>query len=182
MRYFQLAALASILLFQPSGQAQRAMSVSTEFSAYVEAGGGNDGMAMASLQFDTRFKQQTAGLGIRLGMGLGTDLSNDYTVFPISLNYLFGKRRSFLETGGGFMLVFFDTTPNGPGGPNAEISPNLTLGYRYQAMKKGFTGRFFLGGAHFRGNNSNAVLIPYAGFSFGYKFLAAGGGDPQKTD
>ena len=170
---WNLLPIALVIHF--AGFSQTAPSVSAEFSAFLGAQNASDGIGMASLVFDTRFRPGDGGLGIRFGVGAGTDgmvfgTSNEYVVFPLSVNYLLGKNRGFLELGGGCMAVLFDRTPNGPGGSSGEISPTLTAGYRLQALNKGLTGRFFLGGAWFKGFGPRSALQPYVGFSIGYKF------------
>lgn len=186
MKYLRFTALFIAFAVHGSSYAQRAVSVTAELSGYFEAANDNAGMGMASLLVDARFGPGSGGPGIRVGIGGGTDnlvfgSATDYTVFPVAINYLYGKRRGFLEAGAGLIIVLYDDTPNGAGS-NSDLSPNLTLGYRYQALKKGFCGRFFLGGAHFKGNNPRSALLPYLGFSFGYKFMAGGEKDSPKTE
>ncbi len=136
-------------------------------SVYAEIGG--NGLFL-SANYDFRFAKKQDGFGARAGVGFIPDVGfgGSAVTFPLGVNYLLGKRSSYLEAGLGVTIAnFTDSDLFGDlleGQTSAAFVPSL--GYRYQPLSKGFTGRIFVspfifteGGAEF-----------WAGLSAGYKF------------
>ena len=128
---------------------------------------GGNGL-MFSANYDIRFAKKQNGFGGRAGLGFFTSIFGSGVTFPLGVNYLLGKRSSYLEAGLGVTIANFTDSDLFrdllEGQTSAAFVPSL--GYRYQPLSKGFTGRIFVspfifteGGAEF-----------WAGLSAGYKF------------
>jgi hypothetical protein len=127
--------------------------------------------AFLSLNYDTRFTKTGKGLGIRAGIGFipGFDIIflkiPTILIIPVALNYLAGRGPHYFEGGVG---LTYATAKSYLFGEEENVSAFAFIpsaGYRYQPLKKGFTGR--------------AVISPYinsGGFQFfggvsgGYRF------------
>ena len=135
-------------------------------SIYAELGG----PGLASLNFDTRFSGKNGGLGGRIGIGGGLQVSGtNYLLVPAGINYLLGKDdKNFLELGLGITYVTpSDGSDNDRGDDVFDGTfGHLWFGYRLQPIDQGVTFRagicpLIAGGS----------FIPYyAGISVGYKF------------
>ena len=149
-----------------------------------------------SAHFDTRLKGNR-GWGFGGGLGWAYAASNDWfgekdSFHMISLspefNYLFGKKSSKFELGGGMtMALILGTVEYSEGGPLGPTGPGYvvpdkshetflayyffgTIGYRLQpirgfSMRVGISPTFGLGGDH---SVDGFLIIPYLGF--GYSF------------
>ncbi len=151
---------------------------------------GNGGLY--SVNFDMRTaKGRRDGWGIRAGfeyLGLATDsagvkqLSVSLLGLPFAVNYLFGKKRGFLELGLGATWLrgkakardattvpSDDETFNVPlvdiEGKGAIIVGTFNIGYRYVPYENGIMFRAML--TPFIVTDK---IIPFVGFSLGYKF------------
>ncbi|MDP2414074.1 hypothetical protein [Daejeonella sp.] len=124
-----------------------------------------------SLNYDRRLKSGNDGLGVRVGLGIGTAYESNQDEFksrvsvPLMVNYIFGRGRSGLETGIGITPEYAVNKPQDDQRMNAW--GNLNVLYRLQPVKKGFIMRVgwtpVIGGG--------GTLDPYfAGVSFGYSF------------
>lgn len=111
-----------------------------------------------SLQFESRFKKETSGVGYTIGFGVAPfdleETCNDggFITIPFGLNYLVGKTNHMLEVGGGMVLKLFGA---GTKVWCPEIDDNFyengnpvyfygLVGYRYQPAYKRFSGRIFV--------------------------------------
>ena len=94
-----------------------------------------------SVNYDTRFKPQNKGLGLRAGLG-GALLG---LTIPLSVNYLIGNnnKRSFLEIGAGVTLFVY-TASDWNQFQQTTLLPNTYIMYRYQALKSPNTFRIGL--------------------------------------
>lgn len=124
-----------------------------------------------SLNYDQRLKSGNDGLGVRIGLGLGTGYeinADEYkrrVTLPLMVNYIFGRGRSGLETGIGITPEYAVSKPQDDQRMNAW--GNLNVLYRFQPTKKGFIMR--VGWTPIIGAGGD--LDPYfAGVSFGYSF------------
>lgn len=123
---------------------------------------------MLSLNYDFRFAQQQNGWGMRLGAGYfdgGT--GNGVLTVPVAVNYLAGNSSSFLELSMGATFATFDDDYRSfyfyyP----SKLLLVPGIGYRYQPMGKGFTGRL----AFSTLIATNGKAIPFGGLSVGYKW------------
>lgn len=110
-------------------------------SVYIEAYGpaGNN----YSINYDTRFRG-FRGWGIRGGLGyLPKDYSHVFSA-PIQLTYLVGRKRHFLEVGGGF--TGYHSRDDDPlwgvvDRPGFAVFGSLSASYRYQPLVRGVTVR-----------------------------------------
>jgi hypothetical protein len=152
-------ALATTLL-----SAQRASSI------FLELGGNG---VFYSVNCDTRFADTPNGLGMKIGGAVMYGDDAGYFV-PASLNYLIGKRKNFLEIGGGGVGIFYKDTSTPAGGTTTRVFPTATLVYRYQPIDNGFLFRIGLAPVFAPQENNSYFsakifwLLP--GVSFGYKF------------
>lgn len=111
-----------------------------------------------SLQFESRFKKETNGVGYTIGFGVApydleeTCNSGGFITVPFGVNYLVGKKDHMLEGGGGMVLKLFGA---GTKVWCPEIADNFyengnpvyfycLLGYRYQPAFKRLSGRIFV--------------------------------------
>lgn len=149
-----------------------------------------------SAHFDTRLKGNR-GWGFGGGLGWAYSGSNDWfgekeSFHLLSLspefNYLFGKKKSKFELGGGMTVAlifgkveYLEDGYMGPTGPGYVVPGNThetflayyffgTIGYRLQpfrgfSMRVGISPTFGLGGDH---SVDGILILPYLGF--GYSF------------
>jgi hypothetical protein len=142
-------------------------------SVFLEVGGNGGAF---SVNFDSRLSDSEKGLGYRAGVGfippsyVYVESRPTTWTIPVGVNYLFGRRRHYLETGLGLTPYFFNGTVSDVMGiqKNDKGIGMLLIpsaGYRYAPPGKAFQGRLFVspligsGGADF-----------YWGLSGGYKF------------
>lgn len=124
-----------------------------------------------SLNYERRFKQQTEGLGARIGIGY----VGDWLMVPANLNFLLGKegKSHFLELGLGVTYVNY---PNGETFGSKTINqqwlPAGTIMYRLHPrygkffFKIGLTPIY----GYFVEDNDKKFLIPLFGVAFGRAF------------
>lgn len=132
-------------------------------SVYGEIGG----PGLFSVNYDFRFQKSQSGLGMRLGLGGIGFLNAGVFTLPVGLNYLSGKDGHYFEAGAGASLFSLSDGESVFEANNSTVIGYLSLGYRYQPIKKGFTGRVFL----------SPLIVPeggffpfYGGISAGFKF------------
>jgi hypothetical protein len=119
-----------------------------------------------SINYDTRFGKKEKGLGMRVGMGAVFTNGSGLVSIPVGLNYLAGRKGKYLEVGGGltYLTAASDGITNGGG-----VLGFATFGYRRQPYKqKDITWR--LAFDPLLVFNDKFSLIPYFGFSLGYRF------------
>lgn len=140
-----------------------------------------------SLNYDMRTERgKRNGWGFRVGyeylaLNLNDSITSDrikisFRAFPFQLNYLFGKRKGFLELGVG--STFISPKVSGPG--TANIDPELIEGFNQTV--RSVVGTFTIGYRHTPYNGGvmykiayvpllvNGNLIPFFGFGLGYHF------------
>jgi hypothetical protein len=142
---------------------ERPMRTSANASqVYFELGGAG---VIYSFNYDGRFGKYENGLGFRAGIGGATIDGEGYLAVPVQLNYLAGNRGKYIELGGGATyapgLALFDG--------QSDLYGTLCIGFRKQPSgRKGFTFRAaFMPIIGFEGGGS---FLPFAGFSWGYRF------------
>ena len=135
---------------------QRAQCVFGEF-------GGNG--LMFSANYDLRFTKKQNGFGARAGLGFFITIFGGGLTVPIGINYLAGKRSHYLEAGlGATILTLESFTLFGEDVNTSAVAFVPSVGYRYQPLQNGFTGRIFV--SPFISDGS----VFWAGVSAGYKF------------
>jgi hypothetical protein len=109
-----------------------------------------------SINYDTRFKPENKGLGLRAGLGIGL---LGLTI-PLSINYLFGNnnKRSFLDIGAGLTL-FIPAASDWNQFQQTTLLPNTYIMYRYQALKSSNT--FRIGLSQIRIFENSGGFVPY---------------------
>jgi hypothetical protein len=136
-------------------------------AVYAELGGPG---GFLSLNYDTRFRKATSGLGIRFGAGLIFDPYGAGFTLPLAFNYLAGRGPHFLELAGGASFFHFQQrNQDGWFGFEKEnfLAPFAWAGYRYQPLHKKFV--FRAGFNKFIGPDMPGYLqVPVPGLSFGY--------------
>ncbi len=142
-----------------------------------------------SVNYDMRTaKGKRDGWGFRFGLERITTNSTDttggitetneikFTAIPIVLNYLFGKRKSFLELGVGATYFKFNGKTTGVASVETYqleifkekfgyIFGTFNIGYRHVPYKGGFMYRIA-----FTPLLISDVFVPFFGFGFGYHF------------
>jgi hypothetical protein len=142
-----------------------------------------------SVNFDMRTaKGKRDAWGFRVGMekivanitdsvGVVVEKSRiSFTAIPIVLNYLFGKRKGFLEVGIG--ATYFNFKSNSTGTTSIEtyqeetfkesfgsIIGSFNIGYRHVPFTNGFMYR-----VAFTPLLLNNIFVPFMGFGLGYHF------------
>lgn len=102
----KISVLKSILLFVSLFVVLISRSIAQEFperkAVHLEV----LGIAyLNSINYESRISQSHSGFGYRAGFGItGIDGFRVFS-FPIGINYLFGKRRDFLELGAGMTVL-----------------------------------------------------------------------------
>ncbi len=134
-----------------------------------------------SLNVDSRFAKKENGIGFKIGLGgspVGmfgeTCNSGSQISVPLGLNYLIGKRKHFIEVGGGGVLAIISATKRYCEGFESGFFSDETgpygyasLGYRYQPFeKKGITFRAFVSPLFQQGFNTKV----WGGGSIGYRW------------
>ena len=109
--------------------------VSPPQAVYLQVGGSGP---VWSAQYDRRFGHKRNGAGFAAGVGYWGSQGVNAVSIPLSLNYLIGKQKHFLELAGGttFLsgtLEFFGEEVEGSG-----FIHHLSAGYRLQPLNKGF--------------------------------------------
>ncbi len=163
---FLLASLGTLLLSTLAHDVRAQSAVPSKAqTVYMEYGGAS---ALLSVNFDTRFRQQRNGWGMRLGVGYLPDGPQHRFSIPAQLNYLFGKQRHFFEAAAGASYYYTNIEGSTWGidsNPGSSVFATLGAGYRYQPLGRGFSVR--AGATGLWGSFLPAVL-PYV--SLGYAF------------
>lgn len=164
MRQFLPIVILSILSVAASAQDK---SSATELKGARSVYGEIGGPGLFSVNYDFRFQKSQSGLGMRLGLGGIGFLNAGVFTLPVGLNYLSGKEGHYFEAGAGASLLSLSNGETVFDANSSTVIGYLSLGYRYQPIKKGFTGRVFL----------SPLIIPEGGFfpffggiSAGFKF------------
>jgi hypothetical protein len=137
-------------------------------SIYGELGGNG---VFLSLNYDTRFSSRNNGLGGRAGVGFVPGFSFGFgsvsttITFPIGLNYLVGNGPNYLEAGAGATIISGAMSIFGAEAKATSVGFVPSVGYRYQPLTRGFTGRVVI--SPFIGNG---VASFWAGISAGVRF------------
>jgi len=112
-------------------------------AVYFQFGGSGP---LLSVNYDRRFGKKVNGVGFTAGIGFfKVDQVSIFSI-PVSLNYLIGRRSSFLEVAAGTTFItatafnFYDENERSAG---SGFIHHINLGYRYQPSAGGF---FFRGG------------------------------------
>src|SRR5687768_10080250 len=106
---------------------------------------GGNGL-MFSANYDFRFAKTQNGFGGRAGLGFFTTFLGGGLTVPVGINYLAGKRGHYLEGGLGATFLTFQGsfTLFGEDINASSVAFVPSLGYRYQPLQNGFTGRIFV--------------------------------------
>ena len=167
-----IASIAFLILinFSASSQSNSSNKIDSTRRAqniYLELGAVG---LFVSVNYDTRFSQQRDGLGARLGIGYPPATHDPIFSIPFQLNYLIGKKSSFLELGAGATLLstignyqrsFFG---NYYYAGRTIIIPTTTIGYRHQPVKRGINYGVSFNPLLWDGR----TVIPYFGLGVGY--------------
>lgn len=135
---------------------------------FLEFGGNG---ALLSLNYDMRFQKRNNGIGGRAGIGIvpglnfGSGSTPAIIMLPLAINYLIGGKANLLELGAGLTFSSGDVGLLGESEINAGTVFIPSVGYRYQSLTKGFTGRVVISPLIESGN-----ARMYAGFSVGIRF------------
>jgi len=169
LKYKYIAILLLIIFCKKSIAQQNSEANSlNKNSTYIEVGGSG---LWYSFNYDriVRRKERTA-LSARVGFSYFGNLANTNTItFPLSISFLYGKHKNFLELGGGPTTLYsFDENITGIGALGI-------IGFRHQPMEsKGLMYRIvfnpFIGEYSTDKGYWNWVSIPWGGVSFGYVF------------
>ena len=119
-----------------------------------------------SANYDFRFAKKQNGLGMRLGLGFFGGSGGGLITVPVGLNYLAGKGPNYFEAGLGYTYASFTDTDEFGTGTGSLLVP--TVGYRFQPLANGFTGRVFIG--PLIGIGAEGGWLMWGGLSVGYKF------------
>lgn len=135
-------------------------------NVFVEIGG--QGLLFTA-NYDTRFFNKRDGLGGRAGIGYMSIDNDKITTFPISLNYLLGKGKSFFEVGLGATFLASSDGSTGilfDGGSEGAVLGTMSFSYRLQPEDSGFSFRAGLTPIF----NESDFIPYYGGISLGYSF------------
>lgn len=135
---------------------------------------------LLSGNFDIRLKpNQNDGLGFRAGIGggslsatdgMGSSVSAGLVTFPLSVNYVVGKKRSGFESGVGLTPMYatasVQTNSEFAEGNGFGVTGFLNAGYRYQPINNGVAFRINWAPAF----NSAGFSPEWFGLSLGYSF------------
>ena len=127
--------------------------------------GGGAGFFLSAI-YDRRFGKRPNGPGLGLGIGYFSGGGASATTFPLSINYLIGKRNHFLELGGGATFTtgridFADIDVSGD-----FFFYHLNAGYRYQPSAGGFFLRAGISPLFFRDSRDMTSYYLGLGYSF----------------
>jgi hypothetical protein len=121
-----------------------------------------------SINIDSRFAESNKGLGARIGVGYQWDGPQEAWSIPLQVNYLLGRTKHFFEPALG-LAYYYNNQVGSTWGMNSNegssIYGSLSLGYRYQPLRRGFTGRAGVAGLY---GSFIPFIVPYA--SVGYAF------------
>lgn len=123
-----------------------------------------------SFNYDWRFKDQSKGLGAKIGLGYTGIDGFKLATIPIGFNYLLGKKRNFLELGFGTTVILLSRTNSTAATTDPRISGtglmlNGIIGYR-TVSKTGFLLRAGL--TPFFYSDHTELITPQV--SIGYAF------------
>ena len=132
-------------------------------AVYVQGGGAG---FFISANYDRRFGKQLNGAGFGVGIGHFSGGGASATTFPLSLNYLIGKRSHFVELAGGVTytsgrLDFADIDVSGN-----FFFYHLNAGYRYQHPTSGFFLRAGISPLFFTDSRDMTSYFLGLGYSF----------------
>ena len=145
---------------------ERTLSQKRAQNVFVEIGG--QGLLFTA-NYDTRFFNKRSGLGGRAGIGYMSIDNNNVTTFPISINYLLGKGKSFFEIGLG--ATFLASNNGGTSilfdhGSEGAALGTMSFSYRLQPEVRGFSFRAGLTPIF----NERDFMPYFGGISLGYSF------------
>jgi hypothetical protein len=164
MKRRALILLMCLVLIGTLAYSQRNEEPSKNASCIYGELGGNS--LFFGANYDFRFKGQN-GLGMRVGIGFFGGSGGGLLSIPVGLNYLVGKNGpSYFEAGLGATYLSYTGDDFFDGSSGIFMIP--TIGYRYQPISKGFTGRVFVGPLIATGADGGWFM--YGGISAGYKF------------
>jgi hypothetical protein len=139
-----LVVLTSFVAFS---QDEKAAGSATAANMFLELGGNG---IFLSLNYDQRFSKKQNGLGGRLGIGFVPSIdviiaeTSSILVIPFGLNYLMGKGPNYFEAGAGGTFVSGSAKVLDEESKGSGFAFVPSIGYRYQPLRKGFTGRVIL--------------------------------------
>ena len=122
---------------------------------------------LLSANYDRRFGKRVNGAGFAAGIGYFGGGGDALFTFPVSLNYLIGRKSDFIELAGGATFAsassndFFSDSRT----TSSSMIYHLSAGYRHQPSTGGF---FFRGGISPLFAEGDYVTWFYLGF--GYNF------------
>ena len=171
MKIKYTALLILVLVFSSvrvKGQESGSTSAQNEKRAqnvFVELGGKG---LLFTANYDSRFSKRMDGLGGRVGIGYISIGGDNATTVPLSLNYLLGTGRHFLEMGLGATLLATSGNDNSFlfDENNSNVIGTMSFSYRLQPVDQGFSFRAGLTPIF----NKNFFIPYYAGLSLGYSF------------
>lgn len=146
--------------------------------------------ATFGINYDARFDKTNNGLGWRAGLGL-FKIDGTILTVPVGLNYLIGKRGSYLELGVGATYLYATTNvfflensvheelinSDGKVGfmvsevkPISTVFGNITFGYRFQPLQGGFLFRLGFSPvlSMHNGNLRYFPFMPYLGLGYAF--------------
>jgi hypothetical protein len=166
MLFTKILLMASLLIltFPKSGVSQN----ETKKNAIFLEGFGSG--IFYSFNYDWRFKDRANGLGGKVGFSYTGIDGSKVTTIPIAINYLLGKKRSFIELGFGTTLTLLShtnstTATSDPRFSGTGLLLNGIVGYR-RVSKSGFLLRAGL--TPFFNSDHSGVFVPQV--SIGYAF------------
>lgn len=120
-------------------------------AVFLELGGSG---LIYSLNYDMRLNRgRQDGMGFRVGIGGlggsassgGDNVSAGFVAIPLTFNYLLGERRHALELGAGATILTGRAEGSVEGeffeGRGTAPLAHANIGYRFQSLGNGFTGR-----------------------------------------
>ncbi|HEV7330247.1 MAG TPA: hypothetical protein VGN63_04345 [Flavisolibacter sp.] len=131
-------------------------------AAYLQFGGSGP---VWSIQYDRRFRPKRNGAGFAAGVGYWGSQGVNAVSIPVSLNYLIGKQKHFLELAGGTTFLTGTVEFYGEASEGSGFVHHLSAGYRLQPLNKGLFLRAGLSPLFF---GSESVLGFYLGVGAGF--------------
>jgi hypothetical protein len=131
-------------------------------AVYLQFGGSGP---VWSVQYDRRFGRKRNGAGFATGVGYWNSQGVNTVSIPVSVNYLIGKQKHFLELAGGTTFLTGTVEFYGEEAEGSGFVHHLSAGYRLQPLNKGFFLRAGLSPLFF---GSESVLGAYLGLGIGF--------------
>ncbi|MGZ3838379.1 MAG: hypothetical protein ACXVMS_09780 [Flavisolibacter sp.] len=134
-------------------------------AVYLQFGGA--GLILSGI-YDRRFSPSSHGAGFAVGAGFWSQLGISIFTVPVSINYLIGSRKHFLELAAGGTFATASINWFGETRKGNLLIYHANLGYRFQPAPEGF---FFRGGISplFQfDHDKTSFLSGYAGFGYGF--------------